>query len=167
MVGFITESQPKFRQGDKRFELALSLASEIIARTFEDSNSCHADLSDEKLVDTFLQIDGELGFMRMLRALNSANSEVTEKKNVILIFGENDNPDDKLKTLSYRDATDALRALFQLEKENPGKDIVLVKADSSDDVRIAFKNYFSDATDFIQLIDEGCKKLVGSRVMQL
>ena len=167
VVGFITESQPKFRQGDKRFELALSLASEIIARTFEDSNSCHADLSDENLVDTFLQIDGELGFMRMLRALNSANSEVTEKKNVILIFGENDNPDDKLKTLSYRDATDALRALFQLEKENPGKDIVLVRADSSDDVRIAFKNYFSDATDFIQLIDEGCKKLVGSRVMKL
>ena len=60
---------------------------------------------------------------------------------------------------------DALRALFELEKENPGRDIVLVRAASSEEVRIAFRNYFSDAHEFIRMIDEGCHKLSGHSVV--
>ena len=159
VVGFITESQPKFQEGDKRYENALSLASEIIARAYEDAFSCHENLTDEDLVNQFLVAEEELGLMRMLRALNSANGEVSEKRNVILIFGDTEDGKPELETKAYRDATDALRALFELEAENPGKDIVLVRADSSDDVRTAFRNYFSDATEFIMLIDNGCEKL--------
>ena len=32
VIGFITESQPKFQQGDTRFKHAMALASEILAR---------------------------------------------------------------------------------------------------------------------------------------
>ena len=46
-----------------------------------------------------------------------------------------------------------------LEKQLPELDIVLVRADTSDEVRIAFRNYFSDARDFIQLLDDGCARL--------
>lgn len=46
-----------------------------------------------------------------------------------------------------------------LEKEHPELDIVLVKADTSEEVRIAFKNYFSDAKDFLRLLTEGQKSL--------
>lgn len=167
VVGFITESQPKFQQGDKRYETALSLASEIIARTCEDANSCHADLTDAELTERFLELDNDLGLMRMLRALNSANNEVTEKKNIILIFGEpkEGEPHPPLEMKAYRDATDALRALFELEKQHAGKDIVLVRADTSDEVRIAFRNYFSDATEFITLIDNGCQTLMKGKVL--
>jgi putative GTP pyrophosphokinase len=166
VVGFITESQPKFQEGDKRYEDALSLASEIIARTCEDANSCHAELTDDDLTERFLNLDSELGLMRMLRALNSANNEVTEKKNVILIFGEpEEGKPPPLEMKYYRDATDALRALFELEKQHVGKDIVLVRADSSDEVRIAFRNYFSDATEFINLIENGCQVLMKGKVL--
>ena len=61
---------------------------------------------------------------------------------------------------TFRSATDALRELFELEKEFPDSDVVLVRANTSDDVRLAFRNYFSDARDFIQLMEEGCTKLV-------
>lgn len=166
VVGLITKSQPKFQEGDKRYEIALSLASEIIARTCEGTNSCHPGLNDEELAEKFLELDNELGLMRMLRALNSANSEVTEKKNMILIFGEaEEGKATLLEMKSYRDATDALRALFELEKQHAGKDVVLVRADSSDEVRIAFRNYFSDATEFINLIDQGCQILVKGKVL--
>ena len=47
----------------------------------------------------------------------------------------------------------------------PGQDIVLVRADTSDEVRLAFKNYFSDARDFIRMIEDGCTKL--TKVRQL
>jgi putative GTP pyrophosphokinase len=156
--GLITRSQPKFQQGDKRYERALSLASEIIARTCENAVSCHSELTSEELVEQFVEIDGEIGMMAMLRALNSADNEVSEKKNVILIFGG-----ESLETRTFRDATDALRELFRLEKEHPGQDIVLVRADSAEEVRIAFRNYFTDAGEFVRLIDEGCQRLVPNK----
>lgn len=46
-----------------------------------------------------------------------------------------------------------------LEKEVTHDDIVLVRADTSQEVREAYKNYFSDAREFIQLIENGCQKL--------
>ncbi len=170
VVGFITESQPKFQQGDKRYERALSLASEIIARAHEEVTSCHPTIPHESLVEQFLTLDDEIGLMRMLRALNSSRSEVSGKQNVILIFGNPDGVDEddltpSLELRSYRDATDALRALFVLEAENPYKDVVLVRAGSSEDVRTAFRNYFSDATEFIRLIDDGCEILAGKTVI--
>jgi ppGpp synthetase/RelA/SpoT-type nucleotidyltranferase len=164
VIGLITEAQPKFQKGDKRYEEAMSYASEIIARVYEDSNSCHIGLSDEEVVERFLEHDKDLGLMRLLRALNTQDKEVTDKRNVILIFDAEGKLED-LETVSFRDATDALRELFRLEKERPGKDIVLVRADTSEDVRIAFKNYFSDAREFIELIEHGCQKLLGKKVV--
>jgi len=165
VIGLITEAQPKFQKGDQRYEEAMSYASEIIARVYEDSNSAHIELPDEEVVRRFLDLDQELGLLRLLRALNTAQEkEPTEYRNMILIFDAEGKIED-LETVSFRDATDALRELFRLEIEKPGKDIVLVRADKSEDVRIAFKNYFSDAKEFIQLVEDGCNKLVGRKVV--
>jgi len=68
-------------------------------------------------------------------------------------------PAEQLEILSYENATVALRALFEFERDHPGLDIVLVKGDRPEDVRLAFKNYFSDARQFIYLIEAGCQKL--------
>jgi hypothetical protein len=161
VVGFVTASQPKFQEGDVRYERVLALASEMIARSVEDSKASIPDLSDEELVKSFLQLDEELSFMRLLRGLNAANNDIKGSKNVILIMAGGT----ALETRTFRDATDAIRALFTLEKENPGKDIVLVRADTSDEVRVAFRNYFTDATEFIQIIDRACQKLGGVRTL--
>jgi putative GTP pyrophosphokinase len=133
----------------------MALASEILARAFEESNSCFPSLDNEELVRNFLEADKELGVLKLLRGLNTADQEVSSKKNVILMFSEKD----ELQVKSYRDASEALRSLFELERDNPGKDIVLVRAASATDVRIAFRNYFSDAGEFIRLVDEGCQSL--------
>jgi hypothetical protein len=117
--------------------------------------SCHPELSDKELVRKFLEIDSELGLMRMLRHLNLADSEISKKQNVILMFAGSSG----LEMRSFNHATEAIKELFELEKMNPGKDIVLVRAGSTEDVRIAFKNYFSDARECIDLIDRGCQKL--------
>jgi putative GTP pyrophosphokinase len=155
VIGVITESQPKFQRGDVRFERIMVLASEILARAFEDSFGCLRDRSNEEVLQEFIALDGEIGLLKMLRGLNAADKDVSTKRNVILMFSENE----ALEVKSYRDATDALRALFELERQHPGMDVVLVRADTSDEVRIAFRNYFSDAKEFISLIMEGCQKL--------
>lgn len=156
VIGFITENQPKFQQGDERYERVMALASEILARVYERKKGAYPSLDDKELVRQFIELDNELSLLKTLKGLNKTSTEITENKNVILIFNE----DGDLEIKTFKDATSALKELFKLEKERPTKDIVLVKADSGEDVQIAFKNYFSDATDFISLIEDGCRKLV-------
>lgn len=155
VVGFVTASQPKFQQGDKRYEHAMALASEILARAHEELTGPFPNKSNREVLEEFLKLDSELSLLQTLRGLNQAKNEVTDKKNAILIFSETGD----LEIKSYRYATDALRALLELEKQFPKNDIVLVRADSSEEVRLAFRNYFSDAREFIRLIDSACSKL--------
>lgn len=157
VIGFITENQPKFEKGDDRYNHAMALASEILARAYEKKTGPNPDKADTDVVQEFLAFDEELGLLNMLRGLNTASTEVSENRNSILIFHESSD----LEVKTYRSATEALAALFELEKELPGTDIVLVKADTSEEVRFAFKNYFSDARDFISLVEVGCQKLSG------
>ena len=159
LIGFVTESQPKFQQGDRRYENAMALASEILARAFEKSKGPFPDEDDRELVRRFSALDQEIGLLRTLRGLNAADKAVTENRNAILIFSAAGD----LEVQTYRDATNALQALFNLEKQHPDRDVVLVRADTNDEVRLAFKNYFSDAKDFIRLVENGCAKLSATR----
>ena len=155
VIGLITESQPKFQQGDKRYEKCMALASEILARHYESSTGPFPELSDRELLNQFEELDNELHLTQTLTGLNISETEATSYRNTILVFQQNGD----LETYSYRDATEALGALFKLEKEHPELDIVLVKADSTEEIRMAFKNYFSDAKDFIRLLTEARSKL--------
>lgn len=159
VIGFITENQPKFEKGDDRYHHAMALASEILARAYEEEKGPFPEKPDIDVVQEFLELDAELGLLNMLRGLNTASTEVSENRNSILIFHESG----ELEVRTYRSATEALAALFELEKELPGTDVVLVKADTSEEVRFAFKNYFSDARDFIHMVEEGCHKLSGKK----
>ena len=157
VIGFITESQPKFQHGDVRYLTAMSLASEILARAHERQNGPHPDIADKDLLVQFLTLDHDLGLLQTLRGLDEAKGQVTAGGNSILIFSKMGD----LEVKTYRDAPEALRALFELERDRPEADIVLVRADSSKEVREAFRNYFSNAKDFVRLMDSGCAKLSG------
>jgi putative GTP pyrophosphokinase len=155
VIGFITEHQPKFQKGDVRYGQVMALASEILARAYEASRGPHPDMDDRLVVSRFLELDEELGLLDMLRGLNATDQTTSSKRNLILIYsGER-----ALQVLAFRDAPDALRALFKIEQLHPEKDVVLVRADTTDEVRLAFKNYFSDARDFIRMVEDGCAKL--------
>lgn len=157
VVGLVTKSNPKFKKGDKRYEEAMALASEIISRAWEDRPGPYPFLSNQDLIRSFIEIDRQLGMLSMLRKLNSSASTIKGKShNIILIFSE----EGPLEIRTFRDATLALQALFTLEYDsnNANRDIVLVRGNRHD-VRTAFKNYFSDATDFITYMDSAIKVL--------
>ncbi|MDM5114273.1 RelA/SpoT domain-containing protein [Aeromonas salmonicida] len=162
VIGFITQSQPKFQRGDKRYERAMALASELLARAHEKQTGPIPTATDQEVLNEFLLLDNELHLMQTLRGLNITKSDVTDKRNSILIFSmEGD-----LEVRNFRDSTDALRALFELEKEMPDRDIVLVRADTSEEVRLAFRNYFTDASDFVRLVNDACTMLGGGKVIK-
>lgn len=155
IIGFITESQPKFERGDKRYQTAMAFASEILARVYENRVGPYPENPNHDVVENFKKFDHELGLLKMLKKMNSKNIDLGKRKNTILIYNEKE----ELHIKTYRDSGDAIKALFRLEKEFPNFDIVLVKADKESDIKIAFKNYFKDAKEFINLLESGLKKL--------
>lgn len=158
VIGFVTESQPKFQKGDKRFESAMAYASEILARTHEGMRGPFPQLSYKEVLDRFLELDDEISLLRTLRGLAKSKTEISGKRHSVL----NMSPDGELAIHSFRDAADAIRKLFELEKLHPMHDVVLVRADSTEEVRLAFRNYFSDVNEFLRLIDEGVANIASN-----
>lgn len=81
VVGFVTESQPKFEKGDNRYQQAMAYASEILARAHEGMKGPFPELSDKEVLEKFLTLDKDLALMQTLRGLNQAKSSISEKKN--------------------------------------------------------------------------------------
>ena len=159
VVGFLTDNQPKFNRGSTNIRRILRVASEIIARSHESQCASLPELSNREITNEFKNLDAKLRFLNMLGGLNQSTSLFTASNNFILMFSDDEDSGGNLAVHSYRRTTDALRALFVLEREYPKRDIVLVRGDKPEDVREAFKNYFSDAIDFIALIEDGCTAL--------
>lgn len=155
IIGLITESQPKFGRGDPKIMQAMALASEILARSFENRTGPFPLKDSASVVAEFISLDKELGLIERLANLNLAEDIVLREKNTILIFKK----DGTLDAKTYRDSSDATSALYKLEKSQPEDDIVLVRADSKLDVRLAYKNYFRDAKDFVESIGKGMRNL--------
>ncbi len=155
VVGFVTKSQPKFQQGDKRYEECMSYASELLSRYHEEKKGPHPELSNAETIKRFEDLDQELHLIKTLAGLNTARNKSTSGKNMILIFKSGG----ELDIHSYKDATEAVNALFDFEKKNPELDVVLVKADTREEIRTAFQNYFSDAKDFVRLLNEARRGL--------
>lgn len=156
IIGFLTESQPKFQKGDKRYTELMSYASEILARAHEQSKGPHPDISSGDLVVKFSTLEADLRLMDTLVGIKIANTFNSQRQNIILVF-DNEN---QLQIKSYADTNSALKDLFRIERENPSYDAVLVKAEKNEDIRLAFKNYFLDAYDFVDLIRSGIVTLM-------
>jgi len=159
IIGMITENQPKFHAGDVRHIEFFRLASEIIARIYERSNSCYPDLKDGELVRKFRRIDNEIHILAVLKGLNRSTTQMGGRKNVILSFSREGN----LDLFTYAKGADAIKKYFQLERLQTGADIVLVKGDTGADIRLAYKNYFSDPDDFVRYIERGCARLLARK----
>jgi putative GTP pyrophosphokinase len=167
VVGLITDSEPKFQRGDMRLHHAMALASEILSRAHEKEFSCFPELSDRDLVTQFIAVNDEVGLLQMLRSTNVSDITETQKnENRILMFSGDTAADLAVEVRAFRYATDALRALFELEKEFPDRDVVLVRAASNEGIRLAFKNYFFDARDFIDLVEAGLAALTKPKRME-
>jgi hypothetical protein len=80
VVGLVTEHQPKFNAGDERHKEFFRLASEIIARSCEESTSCYPDVSPEELVGRLEATDAEINLIRTLKGINKVNKEVMSEK---------------------------------------------------------------------------------------
>jgi putative GTP pyrophosphokinase len=150
VVGFVTAHQPKFRRGDQRYEEFFRISSEILSRTHEDMRSCLPSLSNRVLLDQFKAVNGEINLLNTLKGLHVADKEIANRNTVVLAFG-----DSGLTVYTYPNLTQATDAYFKFERETAGVDYVLARAETWDEVRSAYRNYFSDTNDFVALLESG------------
>lgn len=76
--------------------------------------------------------------------------EFKDAKNIILVFSVLEK---NLEVIPYEDSNRAIARYFEMEKQaDLFRDIVLVRADSNDKIKNAFRNYFSDSREFVDLM---------------
>jgi len=158
VAGLLTHNNPKFGQGAPEFVDFFAISSEILARRYEETTSCFPDMSDTELKERFMALEEETRILQLFRRVNSKIVEIDFKMNNILIFpfvsADNEN-DSNLEVIPFSSVNAAIDRYNSLEKEREGQaDIVLVRADNFENLRITFRNYFADTTEFVQHLDE-------------
>ncbi|MDM7927330.1 MAG: RelA/SpoT domain-containing protein [Blastomonas fulva] len=157
VAGLLTHNNPKFGQGEPAFVEFFAVASELLARHFEDMNSCLPDMSNDNLKQRLIDLEQETRILQLFRNVNSKVVNINFKMNNILLFPfvvENKENESDLEVFSFSNLNHALEKYSKLEKDHEGKaDVVLVRADNFENMRITFRNYFADTTDFVSHVD--------------
>jgi putative GTP pyrophosphokinase len=154
IIAHITKgaSEPKYHRGDSRYIEAMSLASEVLARSFDGVPGPHPQLESVDVVNLFKKRDAELNLTLKLAGLHIAFEGATGNSGPeFILFREGP----QLELLGFDTQEKALAKLFDLEKARPGADVVYVPSTSRDEIRSTYKNYYDDALDFLGWLAEG------------
>ncbi|MEM6812252.1 MAG: RelA/SpoT domain-containing protein [Pseudomonadota bacterium] len=158
IAGALTGDYSKFDKGSEDQKEFFRLASEIISRAYEDKKSCYPKMSNKELVLNFKKIEKKIHLLTRLSALTkiSVSFPVFKKKALILSADYTDIDNPKVNITPFSSLPEATSKYFELEKSSSDKqDIVLVKAKDQDNIRNAYKNYFSDTEDFVAFVRKG------------
>jgi len=158
VAGLLTLNKPKFGQGSEELIGQFRLASELIARHFEGSKSCLPDFSLSEVKDKFRECENSTRILELFKRVNSKVVDIDFRKNNVLVFPyvrvEDENTSD-LEVYSFDNVFRAIERYNALEEKMSDRaDVVLVRADSFDNMRVTFRNYFADTTDFVAMIQE-------------
>ncbi len=157
VAGLLTHNNPKFGQGEPAFVEFFAVASELLARKFEGLNSSLPLKSDEELKNKLIELENETRILQLFRRVNSKVVDIDFKMNNILLFpfvSENVENQNELEVFSFSNLNLAIDRYNKLEHNFEGKaDVVLVRADNFENMRITFRNYFADTTEFVSNVD--------------
>lgn len=150
IVGSLTGNEAKFDRGDADHRRFFRLSSELIARFYEDMSGSLADMHTKDLRSELQDLEDKIGVIRLLEGLHVSAENFKSAKNLILMM----RADNTLDFFGYSKTNAALQKYFELEISEQNADIVLVRADTNEGIRSAFRNYFSDAREFTSMMRE-------------
>jgi ppGpp synthetase/RelA/SpoT-type nucleotidyltranferase len=159
VAGLLTHNNPKFGQGSPELIRFFAIASELLARHFEDRTASLPSSPIEDLKEELWDLDDQTRILQLFRRVNSKIVEIDFKKNNILIFPFVENTqlenESELQIESYYNVNVAIDRYNELEKQLDGEaDVVLVRTDSFENLKVTFRNYFADTSEFIANLDE-------------
>jgi len=147
---FLNKSRVKFESGtDPQRERFFILASELLARHFENLTGPQPKISTHDLKAEIIALEVDLKIIESLKKLHKERVELPASKNVVLHFGR-----DRLLAKGFRSQTQAIDYRNELEHSNPNDDVVYVRGNNSNHIKNAFRNYFRDSKEFVQYIEQ-------------
>jgi ppGpp synthetase/RelA/SpoT-type nucleotidyltranferase len=160
-AGLLTGHNPKFKQGSPAFVDFFAVCSEMIARLAENRRSSLPDVTNHDLVDAFEGLNGDTHIIEIFENVNAqVMGEAFEKTSILIFYFDETSVDSRVEVRSYDSINVGIRDYNDLERELAGKaDLVLVKADAQENMRSAYRNYFADTAEFVNLVRAAAEKL--------
>ncbi len=166
IADLLTKSRAKFSDASPDQLHFFRICSEIIARSEEGITSCLPKLSNRTLISEFSKFKKPGGIFRLLKQTNLIGPKqikgiFEDGKNKILVYPfDASKTDFLLQVYSKKSTREALQLYEELEEKWLDKgDVVLVGGSDVAAIRIAFQNYFVNATDFVNYMEAGVSKL--------
>nr|MDP2190224.1 RelA/SpoT domain-containing protein [Rhodoferax sp.] len=150
ILGFITESHPKYHRGDPRFVEVMALTSEILARGLEGRSGPFGSWTKSQVLGRFYELDEELGLLLRLKALQVVDqTKSSTHRHVVLSKSKR-----CLTATNFETSEAAMAYLFEKERLDPYSDTVYVTGETVDGIRLGYKNYYDDATEFLTMLED-------------
>lgn len=144
----INQTRIKFDSGvDLNKERFFVLASEYLARQHEGCSGALSDMTNEEIAKEIRVLEGETHIMQSLEAAHAKKVTLPKNKNIVLQFSRQ-----KLTPWGFRSSSKALAKRAELEQDYPNDDVVYVRGENSKHIASAFRNYFKDASHFVELM---------------
>ncbi len=158
MMGIYTKSQLKASKGDKDVLRFFVLVSSVFAK-MENMSICPNTVDDYNiLISEIRKIDNKLNLVSRLSALSVAINHTNASKKMkgkgyyVLILNYKDKLL-KVRGFSPNQIELATKVYNDIEAtNNPEVDVVLVSATSFDTLKAAYPNYFTDISQFVDMM---------------
>lgn len=129
-----------------------AMASEIIARRHEGYKRAFLDLSDAELERVFFEAEKKLLILQRLSAMRQFEQfDILRTHNVLNII-DRGNGNYDLSVEVFKNAQDAISRSNELEMSSESLNAVYVTGEPKQ-LRSAYRNYFNDPVDFVNLLD--------------
>jgi putative GTP pyrophosphokinase len=158
----------KFSEANRDISRLFLLSSEILCRALEDQNGYCSKIGNKELVDEFTSLESELHAIARLRNLTSSEFHkfARSSKLFILVNYTSGSKEGRFEAEGFLDNTSAVSRYSQLEAElGDEADVVLVGSSQQDAIKLAYTNYFSDASSFISSLDQSIILLKGKKII--
>jgi ppGpp synthetase/RelA/SpoT-type nucleotidyltranferase len=161
IVDIVNFSRLKFNEAEGGVARQFLIASELLSRAHEDMPGFCASGAVGDLLKEFKDLEEKMGVIARLRELSSSEFGRFARNAKLFVLVNYFEPQEfgNLAAYGYSDNKTAVESYEKLERENQGRaDVVLVGASEHDAVKLAYTNYFSDASIFLKLLDQACEK---------
>ena len=109
----------------------------------------------------FANVDLTTHLHTLFSEMRPAGGQIDPRNASILIFKYDiENYEEQLEVLAFDSVNAAVNEYGRLEKELSGSaDIVLVGSRSPESIKSAYRNYFSDASEFVAMLEQSLEIL--------
>lgn len=130
------------------------------SRVHEGRVACLPELTDKGLVDRHRDLEDQTHMVSAIDSLNVAKNVGHLKKDSIL----KKSTDGMLHIFRYPNFPAAMRDISRIENQTDTENAVLVGAATPSHIRDAFRNYFDDTSDFVELLNDAIRQIDDSNL---